>query len=54
MKNIFYIDSMDLLHFEKKKKRVMDLLHFGDKIISFYYKSLKIKIWILIFYVIIT
>ncbi len=40
MKNNFYLDSMDLLHFEKKrvmdllhieKKRVMDLLHFGKK-----------------------
>ncbi len=34
MKNYFYID-LDLLHFEKKKKNVMDLLHFGGKIISF-------------------
>ncbi len=42
MKNNFYIDSMDLLHFEKKKIRVMDLLHFGEKMISFYNKSLKI------------
>ncbi len=43
MKNNFYIDSMDLLHFEKKKHH--DLLHFGDFFFSFY-KSLKIKIWI--------
>ncbi len=42
MKNNFYIDSMDLLHFGKKtttttkqKKRVMDLLHFGKEIILF-------------------
>ncbi len=45
MKNNFYIDSMDLLHFEKKnnnKKRVMDLVHFGENIIRFYNKSLKI------------
>ncbi len=30
MKNNFYIDSMDVLHFEEKK-HVMDLLHFGEK-----------------------
>ncbi len=58
MKNNFYIDSMDSLHFEQKtkqnKKHVMDLLHFGKKIISFYKKSLKIIIWIRMFNVIIT
>ncbi len=45
MKKItFYIDSMDLVHFEEeeKKKHVMDLLHLG----SFNNKSWKIKIWI--------
>ncbi len=34
MKNNFYIDSMDLLHFEKnksKQKCVMDLLHLKNK-----------------------
>ncbi len=46
---------MNLLHFEKtKQKRVIDLLDFGGKKISFYNKSLKIKIWIWIFNVIIT
>ncbi len=42
MKNNFYIDSMDLLHFG------------GGGGISFYNKSLKIKIWIRILNVIIT
>ncbi len=45
--NLFYIDSMDLLH--EKNKNAMDLLHFGGKIISFSNKSLKILIWIRIF-----
>ncbi len=47
MKNNFYIDSMDLFHFEKKKKTCHGFIAFwGKKIISFYNKSLKIKICI--------
>ncbi len=37
MKNNFYIDSMDLLYFEKKKKHVIDILHFVRIIIFFKY-----------------
>ncbi len=33
MKNNFYIDSMDSLHFEEKKS-VVDLLHFGENNLS--------------------
>ncbi len=43
MKNYFFlIDSMDLLHFQKKKKNVMDLLHFGEFFFSFYNTFWKI------------
>lgn len=31
----------------------MDLLHFGEKIIRFYNKSLKIKTWILFYFFVI-
>jgi len=42
MTNNFYIDSIDLLHFGGKKQWINCIL--GKNIISFYNKSLKIKI----------
>ncbi len=41
MKNNFYIDSMDVLHFEEKKT-FNGFISFWGKIICFYNKSLKI------------
>ncbi len=48
-KNNFYIDSMDLVYFEKSNKTSWIYCILGKKNISFYNKYLKIQIWIRIF-----
>ncbi len=55
MKNKLYIDSMDLLHFAKKINKLQNKKNdFWGGGVCFYNNSLKIKIYNLIFYFIIT